>query len=301
MTRGDETMNIGSIPTERLLQQTTPIQQHQSVAQSSSTDSPLAASLKETLGVTPGGEIDEEQFQHGLTKHILDELSPEAANSYLEAYNAARSGGQSVEDAVKSGLKATVSEGHLSQGDAEKINGITFRAAQLDDNHTALYDGRGGANDPTVAKASLQNAVAKAEGVFQQASTGALPLQARSLDAPSNAAPSAHGSSAVSGGGSGEFLWKPQSESNGKLVVLLPSGLTGKVVKAGVYTSVPPTQANLVEEGRFSGDDHNGGRAHFRFNNAGGSYPDGSYVVAQLSDGRTVSFQVGETSARNTQ
>ncbi len=303
-------MNVTNPNLSSIIEQTASIQSVRPLtkAQDIQPASALSESLQETLGVKENGEIDEEQFQHGLTKHILDDINPEAAKEYLAAFSKARESGQAVEDAVKTALQEVVQGGLLSAEDAEKINGVTFRAAQLDDNLEALYDGRGGENDPTVAKASLQEAIAKAEAVFQQAESGELALQARALDAPSNVAPNASSSHAaqagahsVIGGGSGEFLWKPQSESNGKLVVLLPSKYTGQVVKAGIYSSLPPSASNMVEEGRFAGDTHNGGRAHFRFGRSGGSYPDNSYVVAQLSNGQSVSFQVSESSARNTQ
>lgn len=95
------------------------------------------------------------------------------------------------------------------------------------------------------------------------------------------------------------FLWKPVSESDGKLVVLLPQSLTGKIKSASVYSSLPPQANNLIESGRFAGDDKNENRAHFRFAKPGSSYPDNAYVVAQLHDGTYASFQIKDSSSRN--
>ncbi|HMO18156.1 MAG TPA: hypothetical protein PKA63_11240 [Oligoflexia bacterium] len=106
------------------------------------------------------------------------------------------------------------------------------------------------------------------------------------------------GGQAVSSSRNG-FLWKPVSENNGRLVVLLPANLTGKVRSAAIYSSLPPSPENLIEDGKFSGDHQNGGRSHFRFSKPGGSYPNGSYVVAQLKDGSYTSFQIGNSSSRN--
>lgn len=255
----------------------------------------------EDFGLGDTGEINEEEFQHALVKYMLGDINPEAADAYSQAFSIAQENGISVEDAVKAALQAVVSEGLLGQDEAEKINGITFRAAQLDDNLEALYDGRGGPNDPTIATASVTDATAKAKAVFEAAEAGAMEFSARPLDAPSNLAPSqvaqSDGRSFAVAGGQNEFLWKPQSDSDGRLVVLLPSQYTGQVVSAGIYSSVPPTKANRIEEGRYAGD-ANGGRAHFRFSKSGGSYPDGVYVVAKLNDGRTVSFPIKETSER---
>ena len=54
-----------------------------------------------------------------------------------------------------------------------------------------------------------------------------------------------------SGGGAG-FLWKPVSEGDGNLVVLLPSSLRGKVSGAEIRKG-----GSTLEKGRFSGDTHN--------------------------------------------
>ncbi|GEM_PF-6465659 len=96
--------------------------------------------------------------------------------------------------------------------------------------------------------------------------------------------------------GSGEFLWKPVSESDGKLVVLIPSALTGMV--AGV--SIQTENGKVIDEGRFKGVG-NGGREHFRFSNAGGSYPDGVVVVIKLNDGSEKRIVIKETSDRFTE
>jgi len=191
-----------------------------------------------------------------------------------------------------------VEKGLISKERAEEINGVSFRAAQLDRNHRALYDNRGGAGDSTIAVAKLSQAIKKAKGVLGKIDSGELKVKPRSLDAPSNKAPGQK--SRGSGGSSSRFLWKPVSESNGKLVVLLPSNLSGQIESAAIYSSLPPTEKNVIEKGCFSGDQANGGRAHFRFSKPGGQYPDQAYVVARLKDGTIAKFKIGESSSRNT-
>ncbi len=95
------------------------------------------------------------------------------------------------------------------------------------------------------------------------------------------------------------FLWKPVSENNGKLVILLPQSLTGKVQSTSIHSSLPPGSTNMIESGKFSGDTHNGNRAHFRFSKPGDSYPDNAYVVAQLKDGTYTTFQINDSGRRN--
>ena len=71
------------------------------------------------------------------------------------------------------------------------------------------------------------------------------------------------------------------------------------ISSAGIYSSLPPSYENLIEQGDFSGDKHNGRRAHFRFSKPGGGYPDGVYVVAQLENGETATFEIENSSSRN--
>lgn len=80
---------------------------------------------------------------------------------------------------------------------------------------------------------------------------------------------------------SGEFLWKPVSEKDGKLAILLPPNLTGKVARVKILDKDGTT---LLGAGRYSGVG-NGEREHFRFNKPGSKYPAGSIVDIVLKDG----------------
>ena len=92
--------------------------------------------------------------------------------------------------------------------------------------------------------------------------------------------------------GSG-FLWKPVSESNSKLVVLLPTQYTGDV--SGVF--VANSSGDILDQGAFGGV-HNGDREHYRFPKPGASYGDNVYVVADLKDGTSVYWIVADGSER---
>lgn len=87
------------------------------------------------------------------------------------------------------------------------------------------------------------------------------------------------------------FLWKPISETTGKLVILFPSALTGKI------DSVKLVFGSSEEFGR-SGGVGNGNREHFRFQNPGPSYPDNTKVVAILKAGCVISYTIPDTSVR---
>jgi len=79
--------------------------------------------------------------------------------------------------------------------------------------------------------------------------------------------------------GNNTFLWKPISESNGRLVILFPFSLRGKM-KSGLIE-----YNGGREKGVFATDTHNGNRPHYRFNHAGGHYGGPCVAIAELLDG----------------
>jgi len=130
---------------------------------------------------------------------------------------------------------------------------------------------------------SLVDIVSKLLGVLSKL----LPANFGTANANSNNPASANGSSKLSFGNnlssgiSDQFLWKPRSEKDGKLVVLFPSRLTGSIKGA---TIVSP-DGKVLAQGRDAGFG-NGGRHHFRFERTGTDYPAGARLVGQLQDGR---------------
>ncbi len=94
------------------------------------------------------------------------------------------------------------------------------------------------------------------------------------------------------------FLWKPRSESNGALVVLLPNALRGNVSGAELHSTDSTSADSLIEVGRFAGDTHNGERPHFRFNGSGGSYGSEIWIIAKTSDGRNLGYFIPNGAGR---
>ena len=90
------------------------------------------------------------------------------------------------------------------------------------------------------------------------------------------------------------FLWKPESDKNQKLAILLPPNLAGKVAEVIVLS---PDGKLTLQRGKYSGVG-NGAREHYRFSKAGSEFPDGSIVVIKLKDGTTKHMVIKETSAR---
>lgn len=198
-----------------------------------------------------------------------------------------------VEDATKAALIKARDAGVLSKEETDKIYSESFAAAQLDDNKEILFDGRGGGSDPTIAVALFDQAMASAFGAVEKFDDGSLSAPIRSVEEASNGKMAATAGGHSESGGSGGFLFKPQSDNNGKLVVLLPSKLAGMI--AGVKLYDP--SGNLLESGRYTGNG-NGGRDHYRFKKTGGDYPDGLFVEATLTTGDKVFYQIKETSQR---
>ena len=83
------------------------------------------------------------------------------------------------------------------------------------------------------------------------------------------------------------FLWKPVSESNGRLVVITPAWVTAdRVVIAGTHTKTPdPARAN-------------GNRLHFRLPNAGSAYGNNVRVEAMLGTKVVKAWTVPQDAAR---
>ena len=90
------------------------------------------------------------------------------------------------------------------------------------------------------------------------------------------------------------FLWKPESDKNQKLAILLPPNLAGKVAEVIVLS---PDGKRTLQRGKYSGVG-NGAREHYRFSKAGSEFPDGSIVVIKLKNGTTKHMVIKETSAR---
>jgi len=92
------------------------------------------------------------------------------------------------------------------------------------------------------------------------------------------------------------FLWKPVSEKDGKLAILLPPHLTGKVKSVRILS---PDGKTTIGRGSSAGVG-NGDREHFRFSKPGSHFPDGCKVEITLNDGTKRLVEIPETSERYT-
>ncbi len=268
--------------------------------------------------------VNEEQLYRTLIEQKLKEINPEAAAYYSEQVQQiieqmrAEAPYVTEEEAAKAALRATVDAGLIDLPTAEKVNAEAFAAAQLDDNTEELYDSMGSGDDPTVAVADIKTAFAKAKTALESIAKGELVLEGRPLDEPAdlgfawgpNGYEGTTDSGEISGGGAaasgtqqmdgdGGFLWKPVSEADGNLAVLLPSDFTGNIDRVELHEPGEISETSLIDAGRYAGVRAEDGRAIFRFEQPGGAYPGGTQVVAYFDSGESAVWEIQDTGARN--
>ena len=256
--------------------------------------------------LTPGSanKVSEEELFAALVQERLGKSKGESAlKEFKDIFSACKErlkkpdGFVPVEDAAKQALMEFTAAQKISAEEADTIYSQSFAAAQLDDNKEALFDNRGGGDDPTIAVATMEQALLLSRAVVEQIDSGAITAPKRSVTETTLGKPAVVGGSmggtSEAGGG---FLFKPVSDSDGKLAILLPSRLAGLV--KGI-TLVGP-DGTVLESGRYAGNG-NGGRDHYRFTKPGGQYPDGLSVQATLVTGEVLRYLIKETSDRTEQ
>jgi len=302
--------------------------------------------MKGLLSPDEANQVNEEElFAAIIFERLASHVSQEAAEKYQENFEKNKAaltrpdGYIFVEDAARKSLEQLVESDVISQEMGNQIHSEAFRAAQLDDNHDALWDSRGGPNDPTIAVEQLEAAIMSARLMLDKFDSGEkeAPLNTISAEYSNNPAdyiskPETSSPEPVITGGSQSsnteetsaakkpasdnvvsgigienlikpkatyvdgpegFLFKPVSESNGNLVVLLPASMTHMIERV----LLKDKDGKELESGSMSGI-HNGGREHFRFNKAGADYPKNLSVEIRLKDGRSMQYQIPDPSQR---
>ncbi|MCB0324602.1 MAG: hypothetical protein KDD69_13560 [Bdellovibrionales bacterium] len=262
---------------------------------------PFAEKVRTLLLPNDKGQIYEDQLQYAIVSYQLYQKDVGIEKAFQSAFSAARANGNSIADATQQALQTVVTQGGISDAEAAWVNGLSFRAAQVDSDLGVL--GSAGVN-PRLGVTSLESALTLAEATLAGIQAGGVEAKPRGLFSPSMSASISEAvetTGAVriaSGSESYQFLWKPESEQDGNLVVLFPPHLTGAIQSAGVYRSDSGSAADLLEAGRFSGDTANGGRAHFRFTKPGAAYAGAKFVIATLEGGERVGFPIQNPGAR---
>lgn len=242
---------------------------------------------------------EEDLFSAIVQQRVKNSKGDDTLKKFQETLNQTKDsmrrpdGNAPVEDATKAALIKARDAGLLTKEEADTIYSEAFEAAQLDDNKELLYDGRGGGSDPTIAVAAMQQALLMSGGMIDKFNDGSLKATIRSVEEATASKIATAAGNHSEAGGSGGFLYKPVSDTTGKLVVLMPSKLAGMIAGVKIYDP----SGNLLESGRHTGNG-NGGRDHYRFKKTGAAYPDGLFVEATLTTGDKVVYRIKETSNR---
>ena len=205
--------------------------------------------------------------------------------------------------AAKRALRSVRRRGMLAPEDAKSIRRTAFGKAQLDSDRTRLSTEAVTGIDGDIPIQPIQSALVKfaqneaaspdemqAARQAQEVQRAAAKPSAASAKSSSSGAPDLTPEIDEPDAPQG-FLWKPYSESDGNLVVLLPPSWKG------IQKAVIRTPNGNVYDGRNTGI-HNGDRVHFRFSQPGREFPPGSTVEVTMNDGSVRKVTVQNTAYR---
>ena len=289
-------------------------------------NSTFAAFLQPLLAPDQANQVSEEELFAGVVEQRLKDLKgDEVAQKYHEALEREKTalrksdGFIPYEEAAKNALKSLRSDETLTSEEADKVYSEAFAASQLDGNTEALWDNRGGPGDATMAMEAIQAAILRAETYVGTLADGSAAAVIRSLDETAagkvGTAVSAGGASVGSSSGSGGssslpesttspsgsvmdgadgFLFKPISNNESRLAVLLPGSFKGLVADVLLKDSA----GNVLDTGRSTGYGDTGEREKFAFSKQGGEYPQNITVEVQLIDGTTRVYEIPDPSQR---
>jgi hypothetical protein len=289
----------------------------ESTAQSSSDSGSSDFGAYVTKALTKNGETDtnEEAVFSALVRHGVSSRGDSNALAKLEERMEKHArilerkvGYSSDEKAAKFALRDLVRNKLISKDEATELYSKAFSAAQLDSDTEALSDGIGG--NGSTASASVESVVGSLEAKMAALTAAASAYTKRNLGEGSTrsaldidgtsfadlATQAVLGSGTTSSSpvdGANGFLFKPISDTQGKLVILTPEELTGRVT--GVI--LKDSSGNVLEKGS-SGGVGNGGREHFRYTKPGSQYPSNLVVEVQLAGGGSKTYSIPDPSKR---
>jgi len=250
--------------------------------------------------------LNEEQLFAALIEERLTTLKgAENAKAYHQLFTSHQgsmvyaNGTPKIEEAARAALSDLVAKGTLTTEEAEKIHAQAFRAAQIDGNSKALYDSFGDTMAVTMVNLALESSkkmMAKFDSGELQAGRLSLNYQqekgpAEFIGGEAVATPPATTPKAFVGGDG--FLFKPISESNRNLVILLPAAMKQNVASVTLTDST----GQLLETGDAFGT-FNDGRPIFHFNKPGSNYPSNITVTVTMLDGTKREYYIADPSKR---
>jgi hypothetical protein len=275
-------------------------------------------------GLFKGNNVSEEELFAGVMQQRVNSLKGDGTGEEFKTIVAnSKSSMSSWEDAAKSALNQFMESGKISREEGNSIYSESFSAAQLDDKADALFDDKGGAGDPTIAIAAVDQAISQAKAKIGSLTDGKAAATARDISEANTGYQYKNGSassastssflevqklSATDSGilgnalkpqgrkfdGSGGFLYKPVSDNEGKLAIILPEEFTNEINQLLLRDK----DGKKIEEGRFTSNGDYGKQAKYVFSKQGGGYPDDLTVEVTTKDGKTTSWHIPDASAR---
>ena len=251
--------------------------------------------------ITSGKRVNEQDCYAALVHHALASIKPNLVAQFERQLKPALASYQNnhsdtnlfkISDRI---LRQLIRDKLLTQEQYKIIRDFAFGKAQLDSNRIKISsektDGAKADDTPTRAVSTFykrleSNQVANSSEIAQfraeeaKISAAKWRENRKLLNNKSNkaslttlAATTNAKNTALNRG----FLWKPISDSDGQLVILLPSLYTKNVAQVSLYSS---EENKFIESGRYSGIG-NGDREHYRFKSAGSHYP--AEVIVEIS------------------
>lgn len=299
-----------------------PTEENTSTAPTETTEEPseFDVFLKGLLSPDAANNVNEEELFSALIQERLKKVKgTEAEQKFSELLNKhkdhsrAADGYIPIEDAAKTALKEMRDAGDLTAEETDKIYSEAFSAAQLDSNTNALFDGRGGTEDATIAIAGLEQALMNARLKIEKFDDGSESAEVRTVDEASNSkiAPTTSAATALATSdaaislepevtqgttfdGANGFLFKPISENQNSLAILLPEVMAHKVASVVLKDE----NNNVLEEGQSTGYGDLGTREKFSFSKQGQDYGSNITVEVRLNDGSIKTYSIPDPSQR---
>lgn len=229
---------------------------------------------------------------YAATTHVrLARVSPRAAQEFMTRLGeelqagAPRSRRPQLIGATDRVMTSLVRDGYISGTVRTEIRQAALERATTDEDRA-----RTGSQTAPERALPVADAIAAAT---RQPPTPA-PSSSRAEASSGGRAPSSKGPSIGISAPTG-FLWKPFSDSDGLLAILLPTLFTGNALSVEI---ISPDGTTVLATGRPAGVG-NGGREHFRFNRPGDAFPPGCQVRVTTRDGSVAQYTIPSPGIRN--
>lgn len=268
--------------------------------------------------ITAGKRINEQECYAALIHRALTSKKPAVAAKFekqLKSASETYKGNHGEINLFKISdrlLRQFVRENSITQQEYRELRDFAFGKAQLDSNRIMISSEKvdGSKTDDTPVRAlstfykkletnQVANAAEIAQFKAEEAKISVARWRAKKHTNNKNArtvsliAPTTEKQSTINNAEE-DFLWKPKSDSDGHLVVLVPKKLSEEVTSVVLKNS---SGDKTLEVGRFSGI-ANGGRSHFRFTAEGAAYPKNSILEINLKNDKKTQYIIKEPNNR---